>query len=291
MVPERWLALSVRSRAGMDREILPFLLMELGGRGVQETEEGFVTYLPPPAGLEEFLARARERLDAVHPPEGVELSWRWQAQEDWAVLWRRGLGPRKVTPRITVAPSWEIPEPAPGEHLILLDPGMAFGTAEHATTRGCLRLMDPRVRPGDRVADVGAGSGILSIAAALLGASRVLALEMDGISCQVARENLAANGVEGRVEVVEAVVEGNAPLPGSPFHGVVANLQSCLLLPLLPSFRESLHPEGWLILSGVLQAERDGILTAAEGAGLALQGQDLEDEWWSGAFTPLPPQP
>jgi len=163
---------------------------------------------------------------------------------------------------------------------------MAFGTAEHATTRGCLRLMDPRVSSGARIADVGAGSGILSIAAALLGASRVAAVEMDAISCQVARENARANGVEDRIEVLEIPVEGAEPLPSAPFDGVVANLQSSLVLPLLAALRESLAPGGWLILSGILQEEVALVLEAASRQGLELEAEDREDEWWSGALRP-----
>ncbi len=284
MAPERWLALSVRPRAGVETDLLPLLLTELGGAGVEEAEGAFVTYLHPPADLDAFLALARERLAELGPPEQVELSWRWQPHEDWAVFWRKGLGPRRITPRLTVAPTWDLPAPEPGVCVLVLDPGMAFGTAEHASTRGCLRLMDPRVSAGDALADVGAGSGILSIAAALLGASRVLALESDELSCQVARENVAANGVGARVEVAHRLVQGDGPLPAAPYQGIVANLQRFLLLPLLAAFRESLTPGGWLILSGILLEEREEIVSAASREGLVLDGEDGEGEWWSGSF-------
>ncbi len=291
MVPDRWLALSVRPPEGGDPEPLPLLLTELGGQGAEEKEGAFLTYLPPPEDPEGFLASLQARLRDLYPPHGAELTWRWQPHEDWAVLWRRGLGARRVTPRITVAPTWEVPEPGPGEKIILLDPGMAFGTVEHATTRGCLRLLDPRVRAGDRIADVGAGSGVLSMAAAALGASFVMALEMDDISCEVARENLEANGLQDQVRVVQARVEGAEPLPLAPYHGILANLQLFLLLPLLEALRKSLLPGGWLILSGVLQEEREAILAGASEAGLALEEEDREDEWWSGAFSILKPSP
>ncbi len=174
-------------------------------------------------------------------------------------------------------------EADPGEILVTLDPGMAFGTAEHATTRGCLRLMDSRILPGARVVDVGTGSGILAIAAALLGAGEVLALETDEWACQVARENAILNGVEARVRVVQAEVRAEDPLPGGPYDGVVANLQTALLLPLLARFQDSLGTGGWMILSGILGTEQAAVLAAVRDD-LLLEAEDSEDEWWTGVF-------
>jgi ribosomal protein L11 methyltransferase len=163
---------------------------------------------------------------------------------------------------------------------------MAFGTAEHATTRGCLRILDSLVVPGSKVADVGAGSGILSIAAALLGSKDVVALEMDGPSCETAVENVARNGVSDRVEVHQREVSAGGPLPGSPYDGVVANLQSSILISLFPAFRESLKPDGWLVVSGVLNEERDSILPAAAESELSFHEDDEEGGWWTGVFRP-----
>jgi ribosomal protein L11 methyltransferase len=161
---------------------------------------------------------------------------------------------------------------------------VAFGTAEHPTTRGCLRLLDTRVKAGDRIADVGAGSGILSIAAARLGAGSVLAFEMDPMACEAARENLSANGVEDRIQVAQETVLPDHPLEGGPYQGVVANLQSSLLLPLFSSFRQALREGGWLIASGILLEEREEVLAGAEEAGFCLEEEDREETWWSGAF-------
>ena len=289
MPPDRWLAVTIRLPPGGSRaaasELLPDVLMGLGGGGVEEKGDSFTTYLLPPEDLEGFLRVARSRVDELDLP-GAALRWRWQAQDDWEVLWRRGLGPRRITHRLVVAPTWQVPEMREGQILILLDPGMAFGTAEHATTRGCLRLLDSRVKEGDRLADVGAGSGILSIAAARLGAREVLAVEGDPMACETARQNLAANGVQGRVRVLQEEYQGLEPLPGGPYRGIVANIQSSVLLLLLPAFRDSLDGDGWVILSGILVAEREGFLSGAAGHGLGLEEQDWEGEWWSGVFSP-----
>jgi ribosomal protein L11 methyltransferase len=286
MPPERWLELTVRSP--LEAELISPVLLELGGSAVEESEGVLVTYLPPPPNLEAFLDGARHRLQGLSPSTELDLSWRWQPQKDWESLWRRGLGPRRITPRLIVVPSWERFDPEPGEILLNLDPGMAFGTAEHATTRGCLRLLDSRVAAGSRIADVGSGSGILSIAAARLGAREVLSLDMDGLACETAIENVSRNGVEDRVKVLEAQVEGGTPLPDAPFDGVVANLQSHLLLPLFSAFRESLAPGGWLIVSGILVGERDEVLSAASAKGFTFVEDDEEDGWWTGVFSPAP---
>lgn len=287
MPPDRWLALTVRflqdGASSEALESIPQLLLDLGGGGVEESSRGFTTYLLPPSDPEAFLDEARIRLARLTPD--AELLWSWQPHEDWEDLWRKGLGPRRITPRITVAPSWDLPEPEGVEILIQLDPGMAFGTAEHATTRGCLRLLDGRVRPGDRVADIGSGSGILSIAAVGLGAREVLAVEVDAMACQAAQENLEANGVQQQVRILNREVKGEGPLPTAPFQGIVANIQPFILVPLLPNFRESLEPEGWLILSGILREERDALLASAAEAGFLLDHEDQEESWWSGAFT------
>jgi ribosomal protein L11 methyltransferase len=287
MPPERWLQLTVlppEPGKAQRPELLPALLTELGGSGVEESEEGLTTFLPPPQDLEAFLAFAEQTLREGAGAPKLQLRWRWQPHEEWETLWRRGLEPRRITERILVAPSWTSVTPSLGQLQITLDPGVAFGTAEHPTTRGCLRLLDVRVKPGDRVADVGAGSGILSIAAALLGAGSVLAFEMDPMACQAAEENLSANGVDDRIEVAQETVLPDQPLRGGPYQGVVANLQSGLLLSLFRPFRESLVKNGWLIASGILLDEREEVLAGATGAGFSLEEEDREEIWWSGAF-------
>jgi ribosomal protein L11 methyltransferase len=291
MAPLRWLEITVRlpeSSPPLLSELLSEVLMDLGGRAVQEVEGGLRTYFPSPTHPDAFMEAARRRIQEIPGADTAGVVWRWQRQEDWEVFWRWGLGPRRITPRLVIAPSWEAVEPQPGEVLVTLDPGMAFGTAEHPTTRGCLRLLDPRISPGARIVDVGAGSGILSIVAARLGAGEVLALEMDDLACEIALENVAANGVGDRVRVLRNEVGGEAPLIGSPFHGVVANLQSHLHLVLLDSFRASLTGEGWLILGGILREERGRIVARACGAGFTLEEEDEEEEWWSGVFKPVP---
>ncbi len=145
--PSRWLVLTVlRPPSGAE----PFLvetLVELGGRAVVEDAQGLTSHFPDPADPGSFLAEARARLETA-AGEALQLEWRWQPHEAWEKLWRRGLEPRRVTERILVTPSWVEPEEG-APVVIRVDPGVAFGTAEHATTRACLRLLDGVVREGD----------------------------------------------------------------------------------------------------------------------------------------------
>jgi ribosomal protein L11 methyltransferase len=268
-------------------------LRETVPHGVEERDDALVAYLPDPGEAAEVVARSvGERLArAVGASHPLVVETAWQPHEAWSDLWRQGFKPRRITPRLVVAPSWAPPEPGPGDVVLTLDPGMAFGTAEHPTTRGCLRLLDARIAPGDRIADIGAGSGVLSIAAALLGAERVVAVELDPWAVTAARENVEANGVGDRVEVRAGAV-GPAFLPGeAPFHGIVANIEAGILLPLLPGFRGGLEPGGWLILSGILADEAGRVVEAAGALGLELEAEDREEAWWSGAFRSPPAPP
>jgi ribosomal protein L11 methyltransferase len=282
--PERWLVVTVDLESRDLRDIAAAELIGLGGSSVVEQPGSITTYLPPPGDPTALIAAARERIAAALPPgTDVQLSWHWQDNEDWAREWKNGLRPRQITDRIVVKPTWTEWDRSSGEIVIDIDPQMAFGTGEHATTRGCLRLLDQAVRAGQRVLDVGSGSAILSIAAALLGASEVVAVEYDPDANLNARENLVRNGVERRVTIIEKMADPALLEELGGFDLIVANILSGVIRPLLPAFHQSLRPSsGTLIVSGILQTERDEVLAAAADAGFALVAEDREDEWWSG---------
>lgn len=289
--PERWLELSARIPASDPlHDLLGEGLLALGGLSVEERGDALITYLPPPEeGPEAFVHTARAFLaEWLMDDEPPELSWRWQPNEDWEREWRRGLQPRRVTDRIVVKPSWTAWDAEPGQIVIDIDPQMAFGTGEHGTTRGCLRLLDPSVRAGDRVLDVGSGSGILAIAAALLGAGEVVAVESDPDANINARENIERSGTGGRIRLIEALADG-AVLDGlGRFDVVVANILSGVIRPLLPAFHRALggDPEGRLIVSGILRTEHEDVVRDAATAGFRVERTEPEDEWWSALLHP-----
>ncbi|HUF76874.1 MAG TPA: 50S ribosomal protein L11 methyltransferase [Longimicrobiales bacterium] len=281
----RWLELSARRPVAEDlAPLVVEALLSLGGRAAEEREGWLLTHLPAPDELDAFLAEARRAIEAATGIDGIEVRGVWREHEDWSETWKRGLGPRRITDRILVHPSWL---PAPGDTppaTIVLDPGMAFGTAEHGTTRGCLRLLDRAVRPGDTAVDVGAGSGVLAIAAVLLGAASCTAIEADPLSCEALRENVERNHVADRVRCVEARVDAKELARLAPVAGVVANIETGVLRPLLGGFARALAPGGWLILSGILEAEWPALRADAEAAHFRFVDLDADGEWRSGLF-------
>lgn len=294
-----WLVLTVPVTDGTAQDEVAEALIELGGSAVVQEGDRLSTYLEAPAELDGFLREAAARLDELVPGAGPLLEWRWQGDEDWTESWRWGLRPRRVGERLIVTPSWVEPEARPDDIVIVVDPEMAFGTGEHATTRGALRALESVVRPGDRVLDVGTGSAILAIAAARLGAGEVLAVESDADALENAGDNLRRNGVADRVELLHGLVDDEflALLGPARFEVIVANVLSGVLVPLLPAFREALVPAGrgaageaggmaggHLILGGILDEEADAVIAAAAAAGFTLLTEDLEEEWWGGLF-------
>jgi ribosomal protein L11 methyltransferase len=288
--PDRWLVLTVHAASPDLLAIAAEELLAAGGASVVEEEGSVTTFLLPPPDPERAVAELHARLLAQFPV-GAELrvEMRWQADEDWALTWKRGLRPRRITDRLVVKPTWTEWERQSGELVIDIDPQMAFGTGEHASTRGSLRLLDAAVRPGDRVLDVGSGSAILAIAAAGLGAGEVVAVEYDPDANINARDNLRQNGVEEKVQIIEAMADAELIGGLGRFDLVLANILSSVIRPLLPAFRTALPHDGRLIVSGILQTEQRVVVTDALRAGLRVEREDREEEWWSALLVPDDP--
>lgn len=280
--PRRWLEIGVRSSAAGDLEpLLAEGLLALGGRAVQEADGWYLSHVEEPPAPDAFLERARSVFADLVGAAPVEVRTRWVDHQDWAESWKRGLAPRRLTERVVVTTTWHPLDRCPGDIVLVIDPGMAFGTAEHGTTRGCLRLLDRTVGAGERVLDVGTGSGILAIAAALLGAEEVLALEGDPLALEALAENVALNGVAERVRWEARWADREILIGLGPRDGIVANLESGVLRPLLPGFAAALRPGGWLILSGILAEEWPRLRADAEAAGFLFRELDEDGEWRS----------
>jgi ribosomal protein L11 methyltransferase len=185
---------------------------------------------------------------------------------------------------LTVCPPWlaEGKDPA---RTIVIDPQMAFGTGEHQTTRGVLRLLPDVIRAGDRVADLGAGSAVLAIGAVKLGAAWVAAIELDHDAIANAEENVRRNGVADKVRVIEGDAGLLLPLV-APVRVITANIQASVLVPLLPVMAEALTDDGEAILSGILVTEREEMLAALAKHGWTPKQEDAEEAWWSVRVTP-----
>jgi ribosomal protein L11 methyltransferase len=281
----RWLELSVpRPPSDELTSLAVDALLALGGRAVEEREGRIFTHVAAPDDLPSFLESAQAEVGSTPGLAGIEVGARLREHEEWSETWKRGLDARRITDRILVRPSWVEATDDEVKATIVLDPGMAFGTAEHGTTRGCLRLLDTVVSPGAHVLDVGAGSGILAIAAVLLGAASCVAVEADALSCEALRENVERNRVDGRVRCVEGRVDASGIARLGPTDVVVANIETGVLRSLLPGFAPAVAPGGWLILSGILAEEWTGLRSDVEAAGFHFRALDEDGEWRSGLF-------
>ncbi|MGQ0813680.1 MAG: 50S ribosomal protein L11 methyltransferase [Gemmatimonadota bacterium] len=278
---KRWLVITIDAPSDDVHEALAAGLLAMGGSAVQEQGALLTTYLRAPDDLTSWLEHARAQLREIAGSD-VWIDWRWQPDEDWSETWKRGLRPRRVGQSFVVTPSWSRPETRPGDRVIMIDPEMAFGTGEHGTTRGALRLLEQVVTPGARVLDVGTGSAILAIGAALLGAAVVVAVDNDADAILNARDNVTRNRVANVVRLEECLVDESylVTAGSSAFDVIVANVLSGVLRPLLPAFLRAVRPDGYVILGGILEQQADDMLAACTSAGFHIIGEDLEHEWW-----------
>jgi ribosomal protein L11 methyltransferase len=265
-------------------EILAADLFDLGASGVELQEPGQV--LMPgtaalPAGFGRCLAHFTQRETAVEAAAELE---RFEAvpvevpEQDWSVSWRAHHKPMRIGPRVLVHPPWDAPRVARGEVLVAIDPGMAFGTGSHPTTALCLERLDELLaeRPGADVLDIGTGSGILAISAALLGAGRVCGTENDPVALEAARRGADLNGLApGRLELLLAEPD---EVPGT-FGVVVANILLNTLVELAPAIAARVAPSGRLVLSGLLAEQGDEAEAAYRGQGLRTVGRKQREEW------------
>ena len=286
-MPERWLVVSTRVPDDDARALAAAELAEFSGGAVEESGDLLRVYVVPPPQVEAMVEALNEQLADVLP-EGTWflVSWDWLDNQDWSAEWKRGLGPRVISPRLVVKPTWTEWTATAGQVVLDVDPQMAFGTGEHATTRGCLRLLDHVIAGGERVLDVGSGSAILAIAAVRLGAVEAVAVEYDPDANLNARENLDQNGAADRVQIIEAMADPALLAGLGTFDVVLANILSGIIRPLLPAFRAAVRPNGALIVSGILQSEHALVVEDARSAGFRVDRVDEEDEWWSALLRP-----
>ncbi len=199
---------------------------------------------------------------------------------DWENEWKKHFKPRRIGNSFVVKPTWEEFESQPGDHIIVLDPGQAFGTGDHPTTRMCLEFLEKYVQSGRSVLDLGCGSGILAIGARMLGAGRVLAIDIDPLAVEVAKENFKLNQVEVEAEVGD-VTELQLE---SGWQIVVSNIISATLINLAPDASYALKDGGYWIVSGIIDQNWLDVQKAAFKTGFQLITYRQEDGWTAGVF-------
>ncbi len=224
-----------------------------------------------PAGRESTTNVATLRCD-LHALEGIARPLRARAVDDasWANTWKRHFRTLRVGRSIVVRPPWRSYKAKRGEVVVEIDPGMAFGTGQHATTQLCLEALEEHIAPGDGVLDVGSGSGILSIAAALLGAKRIDAIDIDPAAARATKENATRNGVRHAIHVRRGSLGAAWPFPFAPdgrYNLVLANLSSRLVQELAEPLVAALAPDGVALVSGLIDAQDAACRRALRRAG------------------------
>ena len=267
----RWVSLRIDAPEGAVRERVIEMLVDGGAGAVQELDAELLTHLQEGAALD-ALCEALEHAGATVRQTAL-------GDVDWSTRWVTRVGVQRIG-RLAVAPPWMSDEIADAEIPILIEPAMAFGTGEHETTRGVLALMQSLVRPGAFVADLGSGSGVLAIAAAKLGAARVVAIEMDPDAIGNAVENVERNRVSAQVTVLQGDAAALLPLV-APVTLVLANIISSVVIELSPIMHRALPPGGKAVISGILVSEREHLLSSLAVDGWTLESELREGEWWS----------
>lgn len=223
----------------------------------------------------EYVAFLRERFSSIGI--SADISLEGICEEDWAETWKKYYHPVKIG-RVTVVPAWEEYAPAEGEVTVKMDPGMAFGTGTHETTRLVIRMLQDEIRRGDRVLDVGTGSGILSICASKLGASYCGAYDIDPIAVKVAEENVRADGAENIVCGVSDLLSGVDKENGG-YDLVLANIVADIVIRMLPDLSGYVNDGGRVILSGIIAPRAEEIINMLPRCGFRLVRRENENDW------------
>ncbi len=276
-----WMEINIRL-VNESLEAATAILLDAGCQGVAEDSSKPKTLIAFMEDTPEFDAKFQElsgKLSEIsqfglEPPTSITTHRVNEA--DWANEWKKYFKPMEIGETLVIKPSWEDYDGERTRIILELDPGQAFGTGGHATTRLCLIALEDYIHPGDKVADVGTGSGILSIAAAKLGAGEVHATDIDSLPRRVARENAELNGVADRVTVHE-MEEFDSLVSNCDL--VVANIIADTIIELMPSFHTRLKEDGILITSGIVEERLNDVQCAAEKLGFHLLEIREEDIW------------
>ena len=247
-------------------------------------------YIEDDANAPEKISLLRGELAAFkaqHPGKdlgSLEVTLDSLKEEDWENSWKQYYQPIPIGEKLIIVPQWMEPDPSSDRIPVLLDPGMIFGTGAHASTQMCLRALERAVAGKERVIDLGSGSGILSIAALLLGADTAIGVDIDPKAEDIARDNAALSGLTApRFQAVTGNVIGDRAMMEQLSQGgydiVLANIVADVIIPLSVVVPNFLRPDGLFICSGVLNTRLDEVKTALEQAGLEIAEIETQDDW------------
>lgn len=269
--------------APADWSILVDMLFELGCPNTVQTDSppAIVASVIEVPGSEE---RVEGIASALRTGGAKAVHTKVVPDEDWAEVWKQYFHPRRIGKRFWIQPTWEPAAAKPGDIVISLDPGQAFGTGDHPTTRLCLELLERLDPKGQKVADIGCGSGILSIGASLLGASQVSAVDIDPVSVEVAKQNAELNGVRFEAVAGEGIVALDNREETSSWDVVLSNIISATLVAIAPDVAARLSARGAWIVSGIITQNWEVVEWAADNAGFTLAERLDEDGWVAATF-------
>lgn len=231
-------------------------------------------FVPEEKNLLEYTSFLKERfadegIDATLEVEGLD-------EEDWAHAWKKYYKPISLG-RVTIVPAWEDYQAKDGEVIIKIDPGMAFGTGTHETTRLVMKIMQDAMQGGERVLDVGTGSGILSICASKLGACEIFAYDIDPVAVKVARENAIVGGCNNITVGVSDLLKNVDR--SAKYDFCVANIVAEIIIRMLPDIGELLAPGAPIILSGIILPSKGEVVSALEKYGYEVLREERENDW------------
>ena len=251
--------------------------------------QAFIPVLPENEGVEAAIRQSIDELKTIAPELGMdlgslEIGTRIVDEEDWANNWKAYFKPMQIGEKLLVCPSWEeVPEGSTGA-VLRIDPGMAFGSGTHHTTRMCLELLEKLISPDMRVADLGCGSGILSIAASLMGARETYAIDIDPVAAKVAEENAALNGIDMdkyfiRTGDILTDAEFKKDIAGEKFDIVMANIVANIIIAFAPVVPQLIKDGGMFIASGIIDDRLDEVTAALRENGLKIIEVRKGEDW------------
>ncbi|MBE6605502.1 MAG: 50S ribosomal protein L11 methyltransferase [Ruminococcaceae bacterium] len=239
-------------------------------------------YVPEEKNYNDYIAFLKERFEALSIDAKIELIG--LDEEEWSTAWKKYYKPINVSDRLVIVPMWEDYEAKNGEVIVKMDPGMAFGTGTHETTRLVAGLIEKYMKVGDCVLDVGTGSGILSICAAKLGASRCAAYDIDPVAVRVACENCEKNGCSDIIKCGVSDLLKDVEVPVGGFDFAVANIVADIIIRLSPDIGACLKDGAFYITSGIIEEREQDVLDAMKNEGFAPVETVRENGWCAIVF-------